>query len=248
MSMRQELIQRITTTSVKFSSNSQNSTEWIKPDDATFVYPCKIPTSDINIKEGIREWRSHVSKQGWCPFIHSFGEKYTIDVERSNQSTDWIRHVYTFLGNSEVNTALIVLPSLHIPTPEHLGRLFQLPYHTIPLNLFGEQLNQFRHQLTYPHIIRCDRPGAEGSLHDVAFHPCITNSSWAPWPVIQLVKADVMQKAEEWYAQKNSGCPVSKIIFDNNSKFREIISDEKKLYDLQKSRIECYRYELKSNR
>jgi hypothetical protein len=199
------------------------------------IYP--VPKSDVKVKEGILKWRQHVVQRKYCPFVNSFGSKFSVEVERSPNPHDWMRHVYLFLGDSELSTMLLTLPTHKVPTADYLTNGSCLSGEgSMMLDLFGPSLLEFRVLMTSPHQIRTSAH-KKGVLVDVAFHPAITNSNWAPWPTIQLVKIDVMEASERWYEKKH-GCPVSKIVMDNNSNFLDLtFADQQRLL---KERQECY--------
>jgi hypothetical protein len=148
-----------------------------------------------------------------------------------------MRHVYSFLGDKNINTMLIVLPNIPWPHDDRWRVIFSGPMQSIVPSLFGPELIELRRKMT-PHIRR-SMFGGSGELVDVGFHPIVGGSNWAPFPTIQLIKSRVFDLAENWY-EKTTGNPVSKIVDDNFIKFMECEQSETKKMAIIREQLACY--------
>ena len=143
--------------------------KFYNPDSISF-YPIKVPKIDKYIKNSTLKWRQLVVKNQYCPFVNSFGGKFIIIVERSNQASDWMRHVYTFLGNSELNTILIVLLELQLPSQEYSKYIFtNFPHQAIVPMIFGNEMFEFRKKMEITKI-RKSNNNKNGVIIDIGFH------------------------------------------------------------------------------
>ena len=198
----------------------------------------KAPVSDAHITTNILKWRQFVAKRKLCPFVNNFGSKFAIQVERSQQSEAWMYHTYKFLENSDLNTMLIVLPSLLVPSHQHREYVMSLPNSMILPMMFGPEFIKFRESLLNRQL-RCMSKDSPNPIIDVGFHPLLGGPNWAPWPVIQLVKSKIMNEAENWYEVTNK-CPISKIVHDNATTFHDIFKSKEATELLFSEQHECY--------
>ena len=276
-------------------SSAKAKALFVPPNEATWLYPFPIPRSDAAIKKGTEKWRELVHERKYCPFVKStFGAKYRIEVERSNDSSMWMQRVFSFLEDKQCNTMLLVLPNLLIPTQEHALTMDSLMNQLKMPHTFGAEFISFRVEMSRLGIRQC-MPHDNGVLNDVAFHPINGPPNWSPWPIIQvqyiyntyartsilmstlqielisfydiilmlpslilqltpppthprsfpsclppqLFKRDIMQQAEALY-QKNTGCPVSKIVMDNFTTVAENMKSPEIVKAMQQELMDCY--------
>lgn len=224
--------------------------KYISPRVSRF-YPIPFPETDQPIRNTIVKWRELVFRRGFCPFTHTFGSKYSIEVERSNKACDWIKHAHNLVENSEIDSSLLVLPLLDLPEIEYAKHIFKtFSPERINNGLFGSQLEEFQILMEESNI-RADRKvyiitvfGNEIALKsdkillEVPFHPYSTNN-WSPYPIIHLIKESTMFDAQEWY-KTNYNTSVSKIVDDNDDKRKVMENDDNEKLKFNLEKFLCY--------
>jgi hypothetical protein len=190
--------------------------------------------SDDAIIEGTNKWINMVARYELCPFINSFGKKRSLVVERSLDPAILLQHSKRFMNDNTSNVLSIVLPCCPIPGLNDID-CSKIHPQMITSIVMSPILIHFR-KILFENDLR--RPDPSSPLIDVIFNPYfIYNANWAPWPVIQLVKGDVMEQAERSY-KKSHNRDVDNIVFENAVKFPR--ADMKKIEVYWKEVGACY--------
>lgn len=112
----------------------------------TIYYPVRIPEIDQPINDSIERWREMVKRRNLCPFTHTFRD--TINVERSSEASDWIKHAYKLVESPDLDSTILVFSNLDLPDFDFDRRVFQtVPCNEVNNSLFGPQLEEFQNLL-----------------------------------------------------------------------------------------------------